>query len=56
MLQVIYVKLWKDVNMKGILIGFVLGLIVATVGFGGVARILDNGVSAVKEHSQEYAK
>jgi len=42
--------------MKGIVIGFILGLVVATVGFGGVARILDNGVSAVKEHSQEYAK
>lgn len=42
--------------MKGIFIGFVLGLIVATVGFGGVARILDHGVESVKEHSQEYAK
>ena len=42
--------------MKGIIIGFVLGLIVATVGFGGVARILDHGVESVKEHSQEYAQ
>ena len=42
--------------MKGILIGFVLGVVVATVGFSGVARILDHGVSAVKEHSQDYAK
>ncbi len=42
--------------MKGILIGFVLGVIVATVGFGGVARMLDHGVEAVKEHSQNYAQ
>lgn len=42
--------------MKGIFIGFILGVIVATVGFGGVARMLDHGVEAVKEHSQEYSK
>ena len=42
--------------MKGIFIGFILGLVVATVGFVGVARMLDHGVDAVKEHSQEYAK
>lgn len=41
--------------MKGIFIGFILGLIVATVGFGGVARILDRGVQSVKTHSQEMA-
>lgn len=42
--------------MKNVLIGFVLGLVVATVGFGGVARILDRGVETVKSHSQEMAK
>lgn len=42
--------------MKGVLIGFILGLIVATVGFGGVARILDHGVESVKSHSQDLAK
>ena len=42
--------------MKGILIGFVLGVVVATVGFGGVARILDRGVETVKSQSQDYAK
>ena len=42
--------------MKGILIGFVLGLVVATVGFGGVARILDHGVESVKSHSQTLAQ
>jgi len=42
--------------MKGILIGFVLGLVVATVGFSGVARILDRGIETVKTQSQEMAK
>lgn len=42
--------------MRNLLIGFVLGLIVATVGFGGVANILDKGVATVKEQSQELAK
>ena len=36
--------------------GFILGLIVATVGFSGVARMLDNGVEKVKTQSQELAK
>lgn len=42
--------------MRNIAIGFVLGVVVATVGFSGVARILDNGVSTVKHQSQELAK
>ena len=42
--------------MKNVLIGFVLGLVVATVGFGGIARILDRGVETVKNHSQDLAQ
>lgn len=42
--------------MTKILIGFILGLVVATVGFGGVARILDRGIDTVKTQSQEMAK
>jgi len=42
--------------MTKILIGFVLGLVVATVGFGGVARILDNSIDAVKSTSKDLAK
>ena len=38
------------------IIGFVLGLIVATVGFSGVARMVDNGIDRVKTQSQELAK
>ena len=36
--------------------GFVLGIVVATVGFTGIARMLDNGVNKVKEVSQEQVK
>jgi hypothetical protein len=42
--------------MTKILIGFVSGIIVATVGFGGIARMLDRGVDTVKTQSQELAK
>jgi hypothetical protein len=39
-----------------LIIGFILGLIVATVGFSGMARMLDNGIDRVKTQSQELAK
>jgi capsular polysaccharide biosynthesis protein len=42
--------------MRNIIVGFVLGIVVATVGFSGVARMLDNGIGAVKEHSKELAQ
>jgi len=38
------------------IIGFVLGLVVATVGFSGVARMLDNSIDHVKTQSQELAR
>lgn len=38
--------------MQNIALGFVVGIVVATVGFGGIARMLDHGVDAVKSHSQ----
>ena len=42
--------------MRNLLIGFILGIVVATVGFSGVARILDNGIGAVKSQSKELAQ
>jgi hypothetical protein len=42
--------------MKNLVIGFVLGLVVATVGFAGVARILDHGVDKIKTESKELAQ
>lgn len=42
--------------MSKIVIGFVLGLIVASVGFSGVARIADRGVQTIQEQSRELAQ
>jgi hypothetical protein len=38
------------------LIAFVLGIVVATAGFSGIARILDNGVDKVKQVTIEQTK
>jgi len=37
--------------MINLIIGFILGFFVATVGFTGVAKALDNGVETVKNIS-----
>jgi hypothetical protein len=42
--------------MKMFIIGTVFGLILATVGFSGIANILDKGVQTVKTQSQDLAK
>jgi len=42
--------------MYKLFVGFILGIVVATVGFSGIARMLDNGVNKVKEVSQEQVK
>jgi hypothetical protein len=42
--------------MKAFILGTVFGLILATVGFGGIARMLDKGVETVKTQSQELAR
>jgi hypothetical protein len=38
------------------LLGFVLGVVVATVGFAGLAQILDLGVAKIQDQSKELAK
>lgn len=42
--------------MKTLIVGFILGVMVATVGFGGITRMFDNGVQKVQEYSKEAAK
>lgn len=37
-------------------VGFILGIIVATVGFSGIAKLLDNSVNKVKEVATEKAQ
>jgi uncharacterized membrane protein YtjA (UPF0391 family) len=40
----------------GYIITFVLGIVVATVGFTGIAKIADTGVAKVQQVSKEAAK
>jgi hypothetical protein len=42
--------------MKSFILGTVFGLILATVGFSGIARMLDKGINTVKTQSEEMAK
>jgi hypothetical protein len=42
--------------MIRLLIGFIFGILVCTVGVSGIARIFDNGVQKVQEVSKEAAK
>jgi hypothetical protein len=42
--------------MTKIIIGFILGIVVSTIGFSGLARLADQGVSTIKQTSQEMAK
>jgi hypothetical protein len=42
--------------MTKLIIGFVLGVIVSTIGFTGLARVADRGVESIKQTSQEVAK
>ncbi len=42
--------------MSKLVIGFVLGLVVAAVGFSGIARIFDRGVQTIQQTSKELAQ
>lgn len=38
------------------IIGFICGIVVASIGFSGVARLMDSGVEVVKEKSRELSQ
>ena len=42
--------------MTKLLVGFILGIVVSTVGFSGIAKMADNGVNKVKEVTIEQTK
>ena len=42
--------------MKGFILGTIFGIVICTVGFTGVAKILDTGVNKVQEYSRDAAK
>lgn len=42
--------------MRNFILGTIFGIIVATVGFAGIAKLLDNGVEKVKQITTESVK
>ena len=42
--------------MKNFVLGFIVGLVIATVGFAGIARIFDRGVQTIQNTSKELAQ
>lgn len=43
--------------MRNFVLGTIFGIVVSTIGFSGIAKLIDNGITKVKqvtvEHSQE---
>ena len=42
--------------MKTFILGTIFGIIVATVGFSGIAKMIDNGIEKTKTIAVESAK
>jgi hypothetical protein len=42
--------------MKNFVLGTIFGIVISTVGFTGIARMLDNGIQKTKELATETAK
>jgi hypothetical protein len=42
--------------MINFILGFILGIMVATTGFAGVAKILDNATGIIKHQTVELSK
>ena len=42
--------------MKGFIAGTIFGIVICTVGFSGIARLFDNGVTKVQEVAKEAAQ
>jgi uncharacterized membrane-anchored protein YhcB (DUF1043 family) len=42
--------------MSKVMIGIVIGIVIATVGFTGIARLLDRGVQTIQQTSKELAQ
>ena len=41
--------------MRNFIVGTIFGIVIATIGFSGVARLLDSGVNKVKSVAHEQA-
>jgi hypothetical protein len=42
--------------MTKFIAGFVVGIVIASVGFSGIARIADKGVQTIQTQSKELAQ
>ena len=42
--------------MKNFIVGTIFGVVISTVGFSGIARMLDNGIEKTKAIAVEGAK
>jgi hypothetical protein len=42
--------------MKNFILGTIFGIVISTIGFSGVAKLLDNGVNKTKTIVQEQVK
>ena len=42
--------------MRNFVLGIIFGLVIATVGFSGLARMFDKGIDQVKHQSKELAQ
>jgi hypothetical protein len=42
--------------MTKFIAGFVIGIVIASVGFSGIARIADKGVQTIQTQSKELAQ
>ena len=42
--------------MKNFILGTIFGIILSTVGFSGIARIVDKGIEKTKDIATESAK
>jgi hypothetical protein len=43
-------------SMINLLVGFILGIVVSTVGFSGIAKMADKSIDKVKEVTIEQTK
>ena len=46
----------RKFDMTKFVIGFVFGVVVASVGFTGVARMADHGVDTIKSNAHNLSK
>jgi hypothetical protein len=53
---ILYTSNSKERNMMSHAVAFIAGIIVATVGFTGVAQIADSGVQKVQTITREATK